>query len=412
MKNTLLCATMVMILSCGFALGQVTEKLLYSFGPLPDAQGGGGSPLVSDHAGNLYGVASNGGSQNGGVVFELSPSGDGTWSETVLYSFCYYTQNCPEGTSPVGITIDSAGNLFGATAEGGNGNGSLYGSGVVFELSPPSAPGGVWSYSVVYDFCSLSNCVDGLFPYAPPTLDESGNLYGTTFEGPGYGGPGIVYELSPSLMGWNETVLYTFCTLSNCTDGADPATGLAFDKMGSLYGTTTYGGTKTGKFGGGGTLFKLSPGLSGWTETTLVNFPRIRGNKSLFGQPSLDPLGDVYTTFSVPDQIDGAVVQVKRDGATKAFNFNGTDGSNPLTGVIVDSKRGVVYGTVEYSDADRCGGVFQISASGESLLYDFCQYSGDAAGPGGLLEDASGNLYGWSAGGGAYGYGAVFEITP
>jgi uncharacterized repeat protein (TIGR03803 family) len=398
----------IIVLASASAVGQATEKLLYSFGPPPDAEYGGASPLVSDHAGNLYGVATGGGSQNGGAVFELSPNGDGTWSETLVYSFCLYTQNCPDGASPVGLTIDSAGNLFGATAAGGSL--STYGSGVVFELSPSSAPGGAWTYSVIYKFCSVSFCFDGEFPYAPPTLDESGNLYGTTFEG-GQIGSGIVYELSPNASGWNETVLDSFCPLSDC--GSNPATGVAFDKMGNLYGTTTYGGAKVGKLGGGGTLFELSPGSNGWTETTLASFPRLGESKSVFGQPSLDPLGDVYTTFSVPDVFDGAVVRVKRDGTTKVFHFNGSDGNTPIAGVIVDPKLRMVYGTVEYSDSDRCGAVFRINASGqESLLYDFCQYTGDAATPGGLLEDASGNLYGLAQGGGAYGYGAVFEITP
>jgi uncharacterized repeat protein (TIGR03803 family) len=115
MKNAFLSAV-VGILSCGLALGQATEKLLYSFGPPPDAEYGGGSPLVSDHAGNLYGVATGGGSQNEGAVFELSPNGDGTWSETLIYSFCLSNQNCPDGAIPVGLTIDSAGNLFGRSA--------------------------------------------------------------------------------------------------------------------------------------------------------------------------------------------------------------------------------------------------------------------------------------------------------
>jgi uncharacterized repeat protein (TIGR03803 family) len=406
--NRSLLLPVIFVLASGLALGQAQEKVLYSFGPPPDAEYGGASPLVSDHAGNLYGVTTSGGSQNGGAAFELSPNGDGTWSETLIYSFCLFTQSCPDGSSPVGVTIDSAGNLFGTTSQGGNG----LGEGVVFELSPPSLRGGAWTYSVIYTFCSLSDCLDGYSPYAPPTLDESGNLYGTAFTG-GPTNSGVVYELSPNASGWNETVLYPFCLLPDCTDGADPATGVAFDKMGNLYGTTTYGGTKVGKFGGGGTLYELSPGSNGWTERVLASFPRLGGYKSLFGQASLDPLGDVYTTFSVPDGFDGAVVQVKRDGTTKVFHFSGSDGSTPLTGVIVDPRRRLVYGTVEDSGANRCGGVFQINASGqESLLYNFCQYSGDAAVPGGLLEDASGNLYGFTQGGGAYNYGAVFEITP
>jgi uncharacterized repeat protein (TIGR03803 family) len=406
MKNAFLCAAVV-ILSYGFALGQATEKLLYSFGPPPDAEYGGGSPLVSDNTGNLYGVATGGGSQNGGAVFELSPNGDGSWSETLLYGFCPYNQNCPDGSAPEGLTIDSQGNLFGITGGGGT-----YDRGTAFEISPPSAPGGVWSYLVLYSFDDQET-----YSSIALTLDKFGNLYGTSYVG-GPSDAGYIWELSPSASGWTETILYSFCALlPTCADGANPATGVAFDKMGNLYGTTMYGGTKVGKLGGGGTMYELSPGPNGWTERVLASFPYLRGWPSLLGLPSVDPAGNAYTTFTVladGDPIfDGTVVRVKRDGVMKAFYFNGSDGSTPLTGVIVDPKRRLLYGTVEISGSNPCGGVFQINASGqESLLYDFCQYPGDAAAPGGLLEDASGNLYGSTYNGGAYGYGAVFEITP
>ena len=79
--------------------------------------------------------------------------------------------------------------------------------------------------------------------------DSSGNLYGTTLVGGSYSG-GVVFKLSPS---GTETVLYSFCSLPSCSDGAAPAAGLIADSSGNLYGTTTYGGAS-----GIGVVFKLS----------------------------------------------------------------------------------------------------------------------------------------------------------
>jgi uncharacterized repeat protein (TIGR03803 family) len=83
----------------------------------------GGSPdagLILDGAGNLYGTTAGGGTANGGAVFKLAPNADGTWAESVLYSFCSVT-NCADGYDPRGtLTFDSAGNLYGTTVLGRN----------------------------------------------------------------------------------------------------------------------------------------------------------------------------------------------------------------------------------------------------------------------------------------------------
>jgi len=185
----------VIVLGCGFVLGQATEKVLYSFSGPPDGGNPSASPLVSDRAGNLYGITSFGGTQNGGTIFELSPSSDGIWSEVVLYSFCASGYNCPAGSGPAGLTIDRNGNLFGTASYGGTNGG-----GVLFELSPPSVFGGTWNYSVLYNFEGQA--------FGVPIFDESGNVYGTTMFGPGTLGQGDIWELSPRAGGWTETVLY------------------------------------------------------------------------------------------------------------------------------------------------------------------------------------------------------------
>jgi uncharacterized repeat protein (TIGR03803 family) len=408
-RSALCCA---MALSACFARGQVTEKVLYSFGAPPDVESGGPA-LVSDSAGNLYGIATGGGSQGGGGVFELSPTLDGTWTETVLYSFCPFDFTCTTGVTPTGLTIDSNGNLFGSTVVGS----SFFPGGVVFELSPPSVTGGQWNYSVIYNFCSLSSCADGQHPQGSPTLDSSGNIYGVTDFG-GQFQSGVVWELSPNLGGgWTETVLYSFCSLENCADGSFPESGLVWDKSGNLYGTTLDGGTGRHDRGDntGGTLYELSRGTSGWTERVVENFPFTAGS---LGPASIDPWGNVYTTISAVSSdnppFDGVVARTNPTRGLQVFYFNGTDGSNPLFGVIIDAKRKMLYGTVENGRVGAsCGGVFQITALGqESQIYAFCQYASDAGAPGGLIEDAAGNLYGSTVSGGTYGAGAVFEITP
>ncbi|MGB9197871.1 MAG: choice-of-anchor tandem repeat GloVer-containing protein [Terriglobales bacterium] len=166
-----------------FGLGTVykvtasgTETVLHSFAGGSD----GATPyggVILDSKGNLYGTTAGGGSSNAGIVFKLSPSG----TETVLYAFA----GGPDGANPtVALVRDKAGNLYGTTYNGGNGNGS--GDGTVFEISPSG------THTVLHTF---TGGADGAVPDAGLILDKHGNLYGTTLGG-GIGF-GVVYELTP-----------------------------------------------------------------------------------------------------------------------------------------------------------------------------------------------------------------------
>ena len=230
--------------------------------------------LIFDAAGNLYGTTPAGGSGcvpyfGCGTVFELTPTAYVGWTERVLYSFC--VGNCDDGSQPfAGLIFDAAGNLYGTTHRGGGFN-----LGTVFKLSPNGNGG--WTETVLHSF---SYGTDGIYPSAGLIFDATGNLYGTTTEGGtgsgcGNDGCGTVFELSPNGNGgWTETVLYSFCSQTNCTDGATPVAGLILDAVGNLYGTTNAGGN----FFSNcpylcGTVFKLSPnGNGGWTETVLHSF--------------------------------------------------------------------------------------------------------------------------------------------
>jgi len=218
--------------------------------------------LIADAAGNLYGMATNGGTNSNGTVFELSPGANGSWSFSVLHQF---TGGSDGGVPFDALALDAAGNLYGTTsAGGGKSSGCRYGCGVVFKLTPSQS--GSWTETVLHNF--TTSAADGHTPACQLTFDAAGNLYGTTSAGGGSGlGAGIVFELSPATNGtWTEKVLHNFNT--HAGDGNSPSNSLTFDASGNLYGATIGGGNH-----GRGTAFELSPTASGpWNETILNNF--------------------------------------------------------------------------------------------------------------------------------------------
>jgi uncharacterized repeat protein (TIGR03803 family) len=144
--------------------------------------------LVSDPTGNLYGSTYEGGAYHCGTVFQLSPTSGGGWRESALYAF-----HCSDGSLVETLTIDAAGNLYGATAHGGRYSGVCdpLGCGVVFKLSP-SAQGNLWTETVLHVFTGGS---DGSLPTGGVVLDAIGNLYGTAELGGT--GSGNVFEITP-----------------------------------------------------------------------------------------------------------------------------------------------------------------------------------------------------------------------
>lgn len=436
MKKAVGCVA-VAILICGFALGQAQEKVLWTFTGASSDGWGMKSNLVFDSSGNLYGTTFWGGSSSScgsegpvgcGIVFELSPQSDGTWTETVLYNFCGGNNNCPDGAEPAaGLIFDKSGNLYGTTNGGGSNGG-----GTAFELSAPTAPGGVWTHSVLYNFCSTkagNQCLDGFGP-GNLVFDKSGNLYGTTGGGgsghlgnPYYGG-GTVFELSPGSSGWTERVLYNFCSLgegNDCPDGAFP-TGVRFDKSGNLYGATLEGGT-TRNFG---TVFELLPVAGGWAETVLYTFTNASGGGLPRGTITLGPAGSLYGTLTSGGVGNsGGVFRLNSTTGYRVVSPLGT-GGGPMAGVLVDSTRELLYGTTFDGGVNSPygGTVFQIGETGQATtIYSFCQqtHCADGENPNSaLVEDKAGNLYGTTFSGGSPngidcddgGCGVVFEITP
>ena len=212
------------------------ETVLYSFEDAPDGANPGAG-VIMDGEGNLYGTTTYGGSQNTGIVFEVTLVG----AETVLYRFCQQG-GCADGGLPAGrLIMDAQGNLYGTASAFGE-----YGWGAVFKVTP----GG--EESVLYSFKDVPG--DGAYPDGGVVMDARGNLYGTTT----YGGAnffyGTVFELSPDN---TETVLYSFCATNGCPDGSIPQ-ALVLDAQGDLYGTTYEGGSAN-CYLGCGVVFKMTP---------------------------------------------------------------------------------------------------------------------------------------------------------
>jgi uncharacterized repeat protein (TIGR03803 family) len=359
-----------------------------------------------DRAGNLYGTASNGGNDSCdygsgcGTVFRLSHSASG-WLFTLVYAF----QSEDDGWAIAGpVVFGSDGNLYGTTEFGGSGeycNGS--GCGTVYKLSPPAGVVGKWTKTMLYSFARGE---DGAFPTGQVSFDSENTAYVTGAGGGAYN-LGVVAKLTPSHGQWTETAIYAF----NNNGGVEPWGGVVFDRSGNLYGTTLgYPGNE---------VFQLTPSGSDWLENTLYTFSGAEANP--WGGLIFDPSGNLYGTTWYRG---GTVFELTPSGDSWAYGLvyrfvlghtQGYGPYGPAAGVVMDSS-GNLYGTTESDGAYGFGSVFKLTPSENGWIYTALHdFSGGADGlypVAGVTLDANGNLYGTAGGGGAYGYGVVWEITP
>lgn len=416
MKKAFFCAAAIILVNCGVALAQAHETVLWSFG----AQGDGEAPvgtMVFDNAGNLYGVTAGGGMAGCGTVFELTATA-GIWTETVLHSFGGSDDGCMPLT---GLISDIAGNLYGTTAIGGNAA-CPNGCGVVFELSQQS---GVWAESILHTFVGIP---DGQNPVGRLTLDQSGNLYGTTANGGAYSdqqdaiGGGTVFQLVPGLNGWTENILYSFNPQT--TEGNSPEDGVIFDTNGDLYGAALRSGPDGHGFG---LVYELSPTPAPpWTETVIRKFNGTDGNGPS-SDLQIDDAGRLYGATGAGGTGFGVLFRLVPNVGTwtqQDFAFDGSNGNDPGDFLLSGN---VAYGMTQAGGSPSCndhgvigcGVMYRTSGRTASVLHEFCQngkpptcpdgaYPGPAAGP---ITDGFGNLYGVTEQGGTYNQGVVFEIT-
>jgi uncharacterized repeat protein (TIGR03803 family) len=340
-----------------------TETVLYNFKGGSD----GSHPFAAPTVGTgsvLYGTTVEDGASGHGTLYELRPPATpgSNWTERVLHTF---SRENGDGTNPrPELAIGKSGKLYGTTVTGGVGVGN--GLGTVFELTPPTTPGGVWGAKILHRFTGENG--DGAFPYGGLVVGDDGAIYGTTFGG--IAGTGVVFKLTPAATGdedWTETVLHRFVGRDQDGDGASPVAGLALGKNGALYGTTQWGGLS-----GNGIVFQLLP-------------PKTASGEWIY-----------------------AVLH--------RFTSHIGDGAEPTAGLTVGTDD-TLYGVTLKGGTWGHGAVFRLmSAHGswtETVLHSFTGHNGDGARPGcvGHLGFDGSALFGTTEFGGASNAGTVFKLT-
>ena len=363
--------------SLGFA--QLSERVIFSF----DGSNGrtADSGLVQDARGNVYGTTFNGGPDALGSVYELTPISSGVWRETVLYNF-----NGNDGAFPVAtLTFDHDGNLWGTTQLGGLGTcstsgGQNLGCGVVFKLTPTQNG---WQESTVYEFQPGVN--KGVIPVGGVIFDAAGNAYGTTWA-PGVEGNGIYDRAGRNALAGT----YWGCTQPGC----------------------------------GGTVYKLTPTQNGWQEADIYAFTGAADGSSSQATLIMDSAGNLYGTTPYGGSGNcqygcGTVFEVSpANGAwteTVLHSFANTDGAAPMGALTADTA-GNFYSTTNLGGTHRSGTVFKLSKSGqqwtESVLYNFTGGIDGSYPFAGVIFDSRGNLYGTAAEGGTDSVGTVYALIP
>jgi uncharacterized repeat protein (TIGR03803 family) len=370
-----------------------TEKVLYSFKGKQD----GAIPVFGLIAvgGDLYGTTTSGGgaascavtgtSPGGcGTVFRLTPPAKGKtgWTETVVYRF---KGGVTDGSAPGGALMADGGFLYGATASGGVATCkanfvTLAGCGVVFKLKPPAAGKTAGTEQVIYKF---RGGTDGIKPGYGLVL-SGGALYGTTQYGGGSKCPdtldpgcGTVFKLTPvsGKIAWTETKIHDFTP--GKTDGNYPLSALEADAAGTLYGTTSAGGTGTctlpgTSITGCGIVFKLTPPAKGktvWAEDVLLDF---KGNAA-GGMPqsgvTADTAGNLYGVAGAQATGTGTVYKLAKPktgakwstSTLASFPLGSSSGYNPVAGLRVSG--GFLYGSTLLGGAgcSGCGTIFRVA---------------------------------------------------
>jgi uncharacterized repeat protein (TIGR03803 family) len=309
-------------------------------------------------------------------------------AEVVVHSF---QPDGADGYAPRAGLIDVDGILYGVTNYGGANS-----VGTVFSINAKTG-----AEKVIYSF--QNNGVDGANPDGG-LVAVKGTLYGTTDVG-GVKAVGTVFKVSPAT--GKETVLYSFCNVSGtCEDGFHPLAGLTVFS-GTLYGTTTSGGTANG-----GTVFSVNRTTG--KEAVIYSFQRdgVDGNTPYAGV--INVVGTLYgATIDGGAGGSGTVFSVDpATGAEKVLHsFDGTDGYQPYASLI--DVKGALYGTTVNGGTDDYGTVFKVDSKtgAETVSHSFTG-GADGYDPEANLINVKGTLYGTTYRGGPNGGGTVFKINP
>ncbi len=369
------------------------QKVLYTFTGGVD----GGQPyagVIFDSAGNLYGVTQFGGASGQGTMFQLTPSPDGTWTETVRYSFT----GGSDGSQPVGgLVYDGCCIFYGTASLGGTNND---GCGTLFQIDNR------WGFDLLHTFNDLTG--DGCQPQADLIYDGA-YITGTTVYGGGPTEQGTVFSKGA---GWYGS--YPFRE-----DNGTYPNGLGLIE-GSIYGTTQFGGLP-----GRGNVFEL---LGGEIEA--------KHTFAFTGKVGYKPAGDLATQVNDDGVLAmyganigggvggrGTIYQLTNNpelswdvwAISVLHSFSGSDGAYPEAGVVLDAA-GNLYGTTSLGGPANAGIVFKLTPVAKNTWTYKVLYSFTGGTDGGnpwstVVLDSAGNLYGTTSSGGASNQGVVYEVV-
>jgi uncharacterized repeat protein (TIGR03803 family) len=393
-------AAILMMLATTIAAPAQTFKTLVNFGVTSGAKPFFAAPIQGVD-GNLYGTTSLGGTERThckygcGIVFRLAPSG----ALTTLHSF-----DGTDGANPwASLLLGTDGNLYGTTLDGSgqadglrlfsrvtSGNcGGVGGCGTIFKVTPQG------TLTTLHSF----HGADGGTPEGSLVQGKDGNFYGATFYG-GASGDGTVFKITPAGV---LTTMHSF----NSSDGANPLGGLLQAADGNFYGTTVGGGGNASCTDGCGTVFGITPA---GTLTTLHNFNGSDGEGPR-GALVQGPDGSLYGTSSGGGTYGwGTVFKIAPGGTlTSLYSFDITDGVYPEDPLVMASD-GNLYGTTVGGGTGDDGTLFKITPEGTlTTLHSFD--STDGSNPyAGLTQATSGNFYGTTYLGGTLEGGTVFSL--
>lgn len=346
-----------------------------SSGAIPKAR------IIEGADGRLYGTASVGGLNYGGIIYSINKDGSAFLK---LHDFVL----SGGVDSEAGLLEGSDGSLYGTTLMGGQ-----YGVGVAFKIQTDGT-----GFFKLHDF----NEGDGSLPYGDLTEGSDGALYGTTYRG-GMHSVGTVFKVNKDGTGF----LIVKSLGQSLTGGFYPYAGVIEGLDGALYGATSMGGAY-----GLGTVFKVGKDGSGWFKVRDFrpdDGHRPRGNLLLASDALL-----YGTTFQGGRYAAGTVFKIGTDGRgfLTVHDLGDRDGFLPYA-TVVETTDGVLYGTTRVGGAFGDGIVFKLQkdGSGFATLHDF--NGGDGAEPqASLLEASNGVLYGVATIGGIYRCGVVFRLKP
>ena len=392
--TSILAAICVAAVFAGPAARAQTFNVIFSFNQnAVGAQPNAGVTL--DSHGALYGTNFFYG-LGYGTVYKLT-SRNGVWMPTVLYEF----KGGNDGANPASrVVFGPDGALYGTTSAGGGSDCRSAGCGTVFKLTPPAAVCKTslcpWNETVLYRF---TGGADGAVPeFADLIFDSAGSIYGTTAGN--YASYGSVFKLTNSGGNWTETTLWTF---TGGSDGFFPAGGVVFDHAGNLYGAMDTG------------VFELSPSAGGWTESVIHTFDGLNEGFAPESGVAFDAPGNLYgaTTVEGPGS-NGSIFEMMPGAGGWGLQVIHDEGHLVGTNLNFDNL-GNLYG-VRIAGQHDDGEAFKMTLVDGSWTYTALHtFTGEDQGASpyeGMVMDANSNLYGTASGGGAHGYGLVYQITP